>query len=178
MPIAVFSYDEISDEQDEFTINFPFFRVLTFNFLMLHLKKLNWREYIKSNNPAAAALLSKMGYDEEEKVKVKKEFLRMMANMELNPAKARLIYGFFERYLILNQREEEKLMKEIEKMDDAEKIMELPISYEQRGIEKGIERGIRKVALELLKEGSSVEFVAKVTGLDKEEIEILRESNG
>lgn len=71
---------------------------------MLELKKLNWRTYIHTNNPVAAALLSKMGYTEKEKVQVKKEFLRMFVKMEINPAKAELINGFFETYLTLNER--------------------------------------------------------------------------
>ena len=81
-------------------------------------------------------------------------------------------------------------MEEIKKMDDAEKILELPISYEEKGIKKGVEKGIKKgvekgikkgkkegkveVALEMLKEGSSIEFITKVTQLDREEIEELR----
>ncbi len=94
VPIAVFSYDETRDEQDTFTIAFPFFHVLTFNFLKLELRKKNWRNYIQSNNPAAAALLSKMGYSSDERIEVKKEFLRMLVRMQLNPAKEYLIYGF------------------------------------------------------------------------------------
>ena len=39
-----------------------------------------------------------MGYSEKEKVQVK---------MELNPAKAELINGFFEIYLLLMEKEEE-----------------------------------------------------------------------
>ncbi|GEN30119.1 hypothetical protein HNQ35_000175 [Cerasibacillus quisquiliarum] len=181
IPIAVFSYDE-NWEKDQFTLGLSDFQILTFNFLSLHLRKKNWRDYITSNNPAAAALLSKMGYSEKERIQVKKEFLRMMAVMELNPAKQRLIYGFFETYLKLNDEEEEKLMEEVKKMDDAEKILELPISYEERGIKKGLEKGIetgvergkKEVALEMLKEGLSIEIIAKVTHLDREEIEALR----
>ncbi|HEY4599785.1 MAG TPA: Rpn family recombination-promoting nuclease/putative transposase [Cerasibacillus sp.] len=177
IPIAVFSYDE-NWEKDQFTLGLSEFQILTFNFLSLHLRKKNWRDYITSNNPAAAALLSKMGYSEKERIQVKKEFLRMMATMELNPAKQRLIYGFFETYLKLNDEEEEKLMEEVKKMDDAEKILELPISYEERGIKKGIKKGIergkKEVALEMLNEGLSIEFIAKVTHLDREEIEALR----
>lgn len=178
LPIAVFSYDEYRNEQEVFTISFPFFHVLTFNFLMLELKKLDWRSYIKSNNPVAAALLSKMGYNEKEKVQVKKEFLRMIARMELNPAKARYINDFFERYLILNKIEEEELMKEINELENAEEIFKLTNSWEEKGIEKGIEKGKRaekrKIALEMLKEGSSVDFVAKVTKLDIDEIEEMK----
>lgn len=33
---------------------------------MLKLRKMNWKDYIRSNNPVAAALLSKMGYKESE----------------------------------------------------------------------------------------------------------------
>ena len=33
--------------------------------------------------------------------------------MELNPAKAELINGFFETYLSLNEKEEEQLMDKI-----------------------------------------------------------------
>jgi len=62
------------------------------------------RDYIHSDNPAVAALLSKMGCEEKEWVQVKKEFLRMIIRMELDPAKERLIYGFFETYLKLRKK--------------------------------------------------------------------------
>lgn len=130
IPIAVFSYEE-NWEKNQYTMEFPILDVLTFNYLTLHLRKQNWRDYIESNNPAAAALLSKMGYSEEE---------------------------------------EEVLMDEIKQMDEADKIMEIPISYE----EKGKENGIKEVALEMLKKGSSVDFIAEVTKLDKEKIVELK----
>ncbi|WP_306419745.1 hypothetical protein [Bacillus sp. J14TS2] len=134
---------------------FPFFHVLTFNYLTLHLKKKNWRDYIESNNPATAALLSKMGYTENEKVQVKKEFLKMLVKMELDPARQRLVYGFFERYLTLNEQEEEQLMNELNYMDEADriKIMEIPISYEEKGKAIGEKSGKREVAVEMLKKG-------------------------
>lgn len=171
LPIAVFSYDENRTEQNEFTIEFPFFHVLTFNFLMLELRKKNWRDYIQSNNPVAAALLSKMGYTDDERIQVKKEFLRMLTTMELDPAKMRYIIGFFERYLSLNQQEEEVLMKEIKQLNKSSEIPHLPISWE----EKGKEQGKREVALEMLKEGISIDFIAKVTQLSIESIEEIRE---
>jgi len=59
VPIAVFSYKE-SWEKNQYTMEFPFFHVLTFNYMTLHLRKKNWRDYIRSDNPAAAALLSKI----------------------------------------------------------------------------------------------------------------------
>jgi hypothetical protein len=120
LPIAIFSYDENRNERNDFTITFPFFHVLTFRFLMIELRKLNWRDYIHSDNPVAAALISKMGYTEKERVQVKKEFLRMLIKMEINPAKMELINGFFETYLNLNEREEMELMEEIKQLNPDE----------------------------------------------------------
>jgi len=100
-------------------------------------------------------------------VQVKKEFLRMITRMELDPAKERLIYGFFETCLKLTEKEEEKLMEEVEKLPEADEIMKLPISYE--------ERGVKKVALEMLRKGTSIDFIAEVTHMDVEEIKKLKE---
>lgn len=149
---------------------------------------MNWRHYLESNNPVAAALMSKMGYTERERVQVKKEFLRMLVKLEVTPAKAELINGFFETYLTLNESEEKELMEEIKQLDhdEAKQIFKLPNSWREKGIEQGIEIGIeegiekglhegkRKVAFEMLKEGVAVEFIAKVTGLDIAEISDLK----
>ncbi|QKY70769.1 Rpn family recombination-promoting nuclease/putative transposase [Lentibacillus sp. CBA3610] len=170
VPIAVFSYDENRYERDQFTIEFPFFHVLTFNFLMLELRKMNWREYLQSNNPVAAALLSKMNFTEKERIKVRKEFLRMLMNMELNQAKTYWLNGFFETYLKLDEGEEETVMEEIKRTEDDEKLSMLPNFWEERG--KMNEK--REIAREMLKEGPSVEFIAKVTRLDKEKIENMK----
>ncbi|WP_041432516.1 hypothetical protein [Syntrophothermus lipocalidus] len=79
----------------------------------LELKKLDWREYIHSDNPVAAALLSKMGFRPDERVRVKLEFLRMLARMKLDPARMELLAAFFETYLKLNREEEEQLAKSL-----------------------------------------------------------------
>ena len=130
-----------------------------------------------------------MGYTKEEKVQVKMEFLRTMVKMELNPARTRFITGFFEQYLTLDYEEAEKLTREISQSENPEEFTELPISWEERGIRKGIEQGLeqgllqgvekakKEIILEMLKEGSSIEFIAKVTHLDPEEIEVLRKLN-
>ncbi|SES62193.1 conserved hypothetical protein (putative transposase or invertase) [Oceanobacillus limi] len=167
-------------------MGFPFFHVLTFHFLKLELRKKNWRAYIESNNPIAAALLSKMGFSKEERVQVKLEFLRMMTKLELNPAKARLIQGFFESYLKLNEKEEEQLMEKIKQLDEADKILELPISYEEKGRREGKKEGKlvgklegeliakRDIARTMLEKGFSEEVVSEVTGLDEEEIQKVK----
>lgn len=180
LPIAIFSYDNNWVERDEFIIDFPFFHVLTFNFLKLELRKMDWRKYINSSNPVAAALLSKMGYINEEKVQVKKEFLRMLVKMEIDPAKSTLINDFFETYLLLTKEEENVLMEEINQLsqDESERIYRLPNSWWEKGRREGIQEGHQtekeKIARGMLKEGLSIDLIAKVTHLSQEEIVQLK----
>src|SRR5699024_9314920 len=62
-------------------------------------------------------------------------------------------------------------------------IMKLPISYEEKGIQKGKEigkkegeaQGVKKVAIEMLRNGLEVELIAKVTHMDVEEIKKVKE---
>jgi len=135
LPIAVFSYDQVRDEPDTFEIGFPFLDVLRFCFYKLELKKLSWRDYIESDNPVAAALLSKMGFKPEEKVRVKLEFMRMLARMRLDPARMELLGGFFETYLKLNRQEEEQFYRELDRIDrkEADAIMQITTSWHEKG---------------------------------------------
>ncbi|WP_235887884.1 hypothetical protein [Neobacillus paridis] len=82
-------------------------------------------------------------------------------------------------------------MEEIKQLerDESEQILKLPNSWRERGILEGMKEGMkkgiqegqqkgehdaqRKIALNLLKEGFSIEFIAKVTNLDYAEIEEL-----
>ncbi len=143
LPVAVFGYDRVRDEPDSFGIVFPFLDVLNFRFYKLELKKLDWREYIHSNNPVAAALLSKMGFRPEERVRVKLEFLRMLARMKVDPARMELLAAFFEAYLKLNREEEEQLYRELGKMDkkEVDAIMQITTSWHEKGRAEGLAEG-------------------------------------
>ena len=55
-----------------------------------------------------------------------------------------------------------------------ETLIEMRKKWENKGLQKGREEAIMDTAIELLKEGSSVEFVAKVTKLPIREIEKLK----
>src|SRR5699024_12803554 len=112
-----------------------------FRYLTLHLRKMDWRKFIRADNPVAAALLSKMGYTEEERVQVKIEFLRMLIRLKVNSADQRLLYGFFASYLKLNETEEERYMAEARKFEEAEAIVYIRISYEGKGKEIGRKEG-------------------------------------
>lgn len=181
LPIAVFSYPQKRDEPDYFKLEFPFMPVLDFRFLILELKKHNWRNYIRSNNPAAAALLSKMGYSAKERVQVKLEFLHMLVRMELDPARNTLLTGFFETYLKLNEEEEKQLEAEIGKIDtkEAEKMMEITTSWERKGRVEGRVEGQADLLIRLLKKKFTnvpTEIENQVKALPAEKLQQLAEA--
>ncbi|SMB93167.1 conserved hypothetical protein (putative transposase or invertase) [Thermanaeromonas toyohensis ToBE] len=153
LPIAIFSYDSKAEEPDKHEVAFPFFKVLEFNFYKVQLKKLPWRKYINSDNPVAAALLSKMDYSPKERRQLKIEFLRMITRMQLDPAKLGLITAIFETYLGLSPEEE----REVEEMlhrelsaEEVKKVMELRTSWHIKGWQEGLEEGRREKAQELV----------------------------
>ena len=107
-PIAVFSYDFPKRlEKDNFTLDFPHYKVLDFNYKVVQLNQLNWRDFLTQKNPVAAALIAKMNIAKRDRPKVKAECLRLMVTLKLNPAKSQLIAGFIDTYLNLNSAEEE-----------------------------------------------------------------------
>ncbi|GGN65536.1 Rpn family recombination-promoting nuclease/putative transposase [Oceanobacillus indicireducens] len=175
LPIAVFSYNDTKELPTQFSIDLPTIRIIDFHFQQLHLINKNWRKYIKMTNPIVAAFLSKMNYTEKERIQVKLEFLRMVSRMELDPAKMELIYGFFETYLKLNEKEEKQMHEEINKLprEEADRVLELPNTYRDQGRAEGIAQGIEKgraqereqIALNLLKKGMSDEEIANIIGI-------------
>jgi len=191
VPIAVFSYDTIRDEPSAFMLQFPFGNVLHFQFFTVELRKQNWRNYIRQDNPIAAALLSKMGYTKNERVELKKQFLRMLVRMELDEAKQRLLFGFFETYVKLSDEEEQQLRSEVNEMETKEKeqVLELIISYEQKALEKGreegmkqgikqgIKQGMKHVVQTMARKGIGVKDIAHMTDLSEEEVKQLLEEN-
>src|SRR5690625_938597 len=184
IPIAIFSYDQTWN-QNEFSLEIMGVGLQKFRYLTLHLRSKNWRDYINTDNPVAAALLSKVGFAKEERVQIKLEFLKMLVRLKVNPAEQRLLYGFFETYLKLNEEEEEELMREVKDLSDAKEILEIPISYEEKGKKIGRMEGIKKgrqeekvnVAIGLLAEGISKEVIMKITKLSMDEINKLDRRN-
>src|SRR5699024_5596657 len=189
IPIAIFSYED-EWEEDEFRIEFLDLEVLRFSYVTLHLKKLDWRTFIKNDNPVSAALLSKMGYTNDERVQVKLEFFKILARLKLDRENTGLLLGFFESYLSLTTEEEETFVKQAKRLDNAEEILEIPISYEEKGKEIGKEIGKEMgqkigekigreetqstIALNMLRKGLDTEFIADTTMLSKDAIVELR----
>lgn len=69
-------------------------------------------------------------------------------------------------------------MEEVRKLPEADLIMELPISYEEKGKKIGRKEGrketIEQVALEMLQQELDDEIIIKVTKLSEDEINKIR----
>jgi predicted transposase YdaD len=146
-PIVIFSYDSPKTVAvNNYQINFPDFEVLKFNYQVVQLNQLNWRDFLTRQNPVASALMSKMSIAPEDRPKVKAECLRLLVTLKLNPAKMQLISGFIDTYLRLNKIEEDKFQIEVGTLitEEKEEVMQIVTSWMEAGIERGIERGIEK----------------------------------
>jgi predicted transposase YdaD len=176
-PIALFSYDKPKKAaQDNYKVEFPHLKVLEFNFTAIQLNQLDWRDYLNRPNPVAAALMAKMKIAKVDRPKVKAECLRLLVTLKLDPAKSRLISKFVDSYLRLDLKEEQKFRTEIDTMGIGKKeaIMQTMTSWEEKGMEKGIEKERRTIALNMLKDDFSLEQVSRLTGLSLAQLQKLQ----
>ena len=144
VPIAIFSGKRKTIEPEQFGWEFSFKNVLRFEFFAIQLRKRNWRDFIRSDNPVAAALLSSLGYNRSEHVQIKLEFLHMMTRLRLDPARMELLALFFETYLPLKPHEEEQLQLAIDNspLKKEVRMMEWITSWEKKGRQEGRKEGI------------------------------------
>ncbi len=146
-PIAVFSYlAPRQPEPSEYRIDFPDLAVLTFNFRVVQLNRLAWRDFLDRTNPIAAALMSNMAMEPGEQARVKLACLRMLAGLQLDPARERLISGFIDQYLRLTIEQRQEFNAEMEQLIPQEKegVMEIVTSWMEEGLEKGLCKAGRK----------------------------------
>ncbi|MEW6625081.1 MAG: hypothetical protein AB1420_18525 [Bacillota bacterium] len=114
-----------------------------------------------------------MDYTEKEKIALKVEFSRMLANMSLDMAKNTLLTAFFETYVKLTEDEEavytEKIKTELTNRE-VERLLEITTSYH----EKGELEGRLKVARQMLKDNLDIQVIVKYTGLTEKEVNKLK----
>jgi Domain of unknown function (DUF4351) len=126
-PIVIFSFDApLRPEPSSYKIEFPGFQVLDFNFKVIQLNRLNWRDFL--NRP-----------------RVKVECLRLLVTLQLDPARMTLISGFIDAYLRLNEQEESQFSEQIGRIRPVEQqgqVMQIVTSWMERGIEQGRVEGL------------------------------------
>ena len=133
-PIVVYSHDAPKKKQPSvYRHDFPDGLVLLFKYRLVQLNRLSWRRFLKSDNPVASALMAKMKIAERDRPRVK-------VGAKLDPARQRLITGFVDSYLRLNEAEVVRFNALSETMLEPEQrkeVMEIVTSWELKGIEKG-----------------------------------------
>lgn len=147
-PIALFSYDAPRRlEPHRYQVAFPNKTVLTFDFDVIQLNRLDWQDYMNRPNPVAAALMAKMHIAPRDRPKVKAECLRLLATLRLDPARMQLISGFVDTYLRLNRQEQQVFQQEIaaiEPPEVREEAMQITTSWKEEGIEEGMMRVMQR----------------------------------
>ncbi|MBC6476771.1 MAG: hypothetical protein GDA56_02155 [Hormoscilla sp. GM7CHS1pb] len=106
-PIAVLSFDSPRKEQpNRYEVVIDNQVILQFNYKVIQLNRLNWRDFMRQKNPVATALMTKMRIDKDDRWRVKLECLRLLATLKLDPAKTRLISGFIDSYSLFRKQVE------------------------------------------------------------------------
>jgi hypothetical protein len=139
-PVVILSYDQPQKAAtNNYQIEFPDFQVLQFNYRVVQLNRLNWRDFLNQRNPVASALMAKMQIASEDRPKVKAQCLRLLITLRLDPAKMQLISGFIDTYLNLNESEEQVFQSELGtiELDEREEVMQIVTSWMRTGIQQG-----------------------------------------
>ncbi len=118
--------------------------MLDFQFSVIQLNRLHWRDFLNRPNPVAAALMSKMQIAPEDRPRVKLECLRLLATLQLDPARMQLISGFIDTYLRLNKQEQERFEEVLSTIEAAQRepVMQIVTSWMEQGLEQGLNLGL------------------------------------
>jgi hypothetical protein len=146
-PIAIFSYKEPKTRQpSEYRVVVKDLSVLDFRFRAIQLNRLNWRDYLNSENPVATALMAQMNVAPKDRPKVKLECLRGFVKQGWDPARLRLLLGYVDSYLPLEGEQREQFNEGLNAAGLAEKedVMEIVTSWEREGIAKGRREGLQE----------------------------------
>ncbi|MDX2044110.1 MAG: DUF4351 domain-containing protein [Acidobacteriota bacterium] len=152
-PIALFSWDRPRKaEPSQYVVDFPNRRVLEFNYDVIQLNRLDWRDFLKSNNPVAIALMAKMNVEPKEFPTVKAACLRLLSGQKLPERKLRPIRRFIDAYLPLTTPQRQKeFEEEINRLSlqERKKIMEYLTPTEREGFNRGLIEGKIEGKIEL-----------------------------
>ena len=139
-PVVIFSYDRPKGaESARYKVAFPGKTVLQFDYKVIHLNRIPWRQFLKTPNPAATALMIKMKMSAADRPKVRLECLRLLTTLKLDPAKSQLIGRFIDSYLKLTTAEMKKYEREFAALapEEKEKTMVMYTSWGRKGVLQG-----------------------------------------
>jgi Putative transposase, YhgA-like len=155
-PIAIFSFDSPRKAQGSvYRVEFPNKVVMESRYDVIQLNRLNWKDFAKTPNPVAAALMAQMNIAPKDRARVKLQCLRLLVTLKLDKARMRLISGFIDTYLKLSREEKKEFDAEVNTMafETRQGVTEIVTSWMEEGLEKGMQKGIQKGLQKGLQEG-------------------------
>jgi hypothetical protein len=137
-------------------VTFPDFPVLQFNYRVVQLNQLDWRAYLTSTNPLAAALMARMRIAPADRWRVKLACLRLLAGLRVQGQQQRLLSQFVDLYLPLKSGEQQQFQQELATLplQESEAVMEIVTSWELKGRAEGLVEGEIKGRAEGRAEGT------------------------
>ncbi len=115
--------------------------ILAFRYAAVGLPDLPAEQYLERENVLAPALSALMRSGEVTRVMHKLRMYQRMTISSLDEARRSLLLYVMDSYLKLNQSEEEELRRLVEQ-PELQEVKEMLTTYEERGIQKGIQQGI------------------------------------
>ncbi len=137
-----------------------------------------WAELEASRNPFAIAVMAHLKTKETRNdAQIRKEWKFRLTRRLYEQGYERQdilnLFRFIDWMLELPAGLKQAFRTELEQYEQEQK-MPYVTSIEQMGIEKGREEERRSLALKMLQEGAALDFVVKVTGLSREQLEQLQ----
>lgn len=110
---------------------------------MIQLNGLDWRDFLQSGNPVAAALMTRMSIAKGDRPRVKAACLRSLIRLPVSEDELRLLAEFPETYLPLDPEEDRVFHEEIQGMQPEErvKMMQTANQWILKGLAQGREEG-------------------------------------
>lgn len=117
--------------------------VLDFQYQMIQLSQLDWRDFLQTTNPVAIALMARMNIAPRERWRVKAASLRLLVGAPLSRTQRRLLSQFIDVYLRLRRAEEQAFQAEVATFmaPEREAVMEIVTSWEEKGRAEGLMEG-------------------------------------
>jgi Domain of unknown function (DUF4351) len=170
-PIVIFSHRSPKLTGDRsYTVEFPGWEVLRFNYRVIRLNHLPWRDFVGKANPVASAFMAKMKVRKTDRIAVKLECLRELAGLALNPAQLHLLSGFVDTYLRLDLVEEERFMEQVGRIEGKQKegIMQIVTSWQEQGrLEQGSSLVMRQLKRKFGKVSKPIEQTITTLSVDR-----------
>ena len=144
IPIAIYTFRTPRTKLNGlFESSYAHLTVIHFEFQLIQLNQLHWRKFLGAANPAASALMACAMHDNHERVDVKLECLRSLAQLGIPPKKEAIVQLFIDAYLPLDFAEEQNFLKLLSDLTSKErtKVMTYVTTWERRGIELGRAQG-------------------------------------